>query len=340
MANYFWNDVDIDTTIHGTQITSTPAALGVAQPQTALGNIGLYDMTFNYLTNFHVNTPTQPSLQYVNLLYNNVNPTTQATSSIFPITLCPTRAVSDFTSGGPRAITLGNANRMYVLLVGAGGGGGGGGGGGNTYPNANGGAGAGGGAGALMGFLVNKASGVNTASYSIGAGGNGGAAGRTPTVNIGNGGNGNAGGPTTFNYNGISYIAAGGGGGDGGNQGTNTAPAGTTGNGGSNNYDAATATPSSINPVNIQSIVSGAIGTNGSPGNNSGNGFPPRGSPGAAGAFAFVNNTPTSYYLNPLQGRGGQGAVGYRSGNSPTPRSASAGNGGQTGTVTVFFYYD
>jgi hypothetical protein len=110
MANYYWGDTTLNATIQSAQ--GQPEGAGVAQPQTVLGNIGLYDMTFNYLTNFHVRTPTEPSLQYVNLLYNNVNPATQATSSIFPTTICPERNVLDSTSGGPRSITLGNANRM------------------------------------------------------------------------------------------------------------------------------------------------------------------------------------------------------------------------------------
>jgi len=117
MANYFWITNSLNSTIQATQITGAPAAFGLTQSTPTL-NItspnGGYDMIIDYLTNFHVNTPTETSLQYRNALFNNVDPNTQVATSLFPINICPTRALYTTASG---TINIGDANRMYTIIV-------------------------------------------------------------------------------------------------------------------------------------------------------------------------------------------------------------------------------
>lgn len=328
MANYYWEDQTITSLTHRTQWFSSPLnpIFGINGTPSPYSHPS-YDMTFNYLTNFHSQAPTQPTLRFVNPGYNNLN------TSIFPTTICPQRATSAAGPVTDTVVTLApGVNRMYIILKSGGGGGGGGGGGTNTS-DCWGGGGGGGGGGGMMGKMIPVVAGQNTYTYAVGGQGIGGDGGRNPANSATNaaGNAGTPGGQTRFTYNGITHRCNGGIGGGGGGFGfqppITKGPAGTPGSGG-------TGSPAITNPA-IETLVNGGAGAAGQDGSLAPNSL--GGVGGSTSGFPFFVNSPTSYYIVAnFFGISGDGGNGFR---GPSLYSNLGGNGG-FGWIHVFHYYD
>lgn len=212
------------------------------------------------------------------------------------------------TGAGTYTPTTGTASIVMELI------GGGGGGGGSATPG--GGlaiASRGGGAGGYVRKRLTAA--FSGASYSVGAGGTGGAAGAN---------NGNAGGDTTFTATGgggTVYTASGG---SGGNTGTATAPpfiGVQTAGGGATNGD--------VNRPGNPSVSGVAMSTSNAM--SGGGGAGPYG-PGAAGVNVSVVDTSTAGVNATGKGGGGSGAVGVGTG------ATRAGGDGSAGLLIIWEY--
>ena len=253
-----------------------------------------------------------------------------------------------------------NVTKMFVVCIG---GGGGGGGGGTMPPDDTGGGGGGGGGGALNSWFVNFVSGQTTYNVTIGAGGNYGQPNDSGSVggmaegqeddagNYAIGRDGSDGGDTTFRYNSVNYISAGGKGGKGG-KGGNTSDATNSGTGSGGAGGVVSTTPT---PLYASAGSNGVTGTY----SNNNNYFKEPGKGGASGNKrgtgarflinnSYVNVQPFTAYTNNnasyagyndfnndriCYGDGGMGGVGEGGG------WGSAGYYGLKGCVIVFFYY-
>lgn len=318
MASYFWGNTAV-TSVQQVQFSpafrTATGTLGVASPFT---NEYYPSMTFNYLTNFHSEVNTQPTIQFSDTRFNT--DIGGVITSIFPTNMCP--RVFTFGTAGSGTLSVGGANGLYLLLKGGGGGGGAGGSGGPSIPNGGGGGGGGGGgSGAVLGRYIPVVPGTNF-TYTSGAGGN-----------AGGGLSGGPGGASTINYNSITYSAGGGLGGTIGVVGTSPGfpspgaggPGGTGGN------------ASAISNPLFEVTLSGPSGNSGTTGPGATGGT--AGNGGIGLNFPFAVNNPTSYNAGVLSSFGNGGPGGKGGARNPFVPAAGPGIRGNTGAIQVFFYF-